>query len=422
MRLYVGLAVFALMAWGSCSVASAAGVTPGWECVPTTAGLPVTSGGAGPSPSCSSGTAVLAPTYVASGVGGKPTVEFSTVNLQVVSGSGSTSGTVNGEGNLIVGYAENPNNHKQTGSNDLVVGINNGWSGYGELVGGANNQASGDYATAFGATNTASGEYSLAAGHVNTPSGFYSTAIGGEYNTASGFHSSITGGEYNRATDQFSSITGGCSGLAGAGQPQYNTCASSGFESVTGGQFNVATDLFSSISGGCDGQAGSVSSSTANAVKPDDYGSGPPCTSGAESISGGQNNDALDPFTSVAGGCDNVAGTGDVSNGDYDCAPGNESTIGGDHNDVTGQFTSISGGQYGHASGVGSAISGGNGNTVSSTASISGGDLNTASGSSSISGGQSNTASGYDTAIAGGLSESLSTEYDTRAGNTVFGP
>jgi hypothetical protein len=48
--------------------------------------------------------------------------------------------------------------------------------------------------------------------------------------------------------------------------------------------------------------------------------------------------------------------------------------------------------------------------------------LNSASGSSSISGGQSNTASGYDTAIAGGLSESLSTEYDTRAGNTVFAP
>src|SRR2546427_4427760 len=82
-------------------------VRPGWECVPTAAGNPVTSGGIGATPSCSSGTAVLAPTFVSSGVGGKPTVRFSGVNVQIVSGSGSTSGAVNGEGNLIIGYAEN---------------------------------------------------------------------------------------------------------------------------------------------------------------------------------------------------------------------------------------------------------------------------------------------------------------------------
>ena len=65
------------------------------------------SGGTGASPVCSAGTtAVLAPTYVPTDVGGKPTVVFSTVNVQIVSGSGSTGGAVNGEGNLIVGYAE----------------------------------------------------------------------------------------------------------------------------------------------------------------------------------------------------------------------------------------------------------------------------------------------------------------------------
>ena len=109
-------------------VTAAWAVSPGWECVPTAAGQAVVSGGTGSAPSCGSGsTAVLAPTYVSSGVDGKPTVEFSTVNVQVVSGSGSTSKTpTNGVGNLIVGYAEDPGKLAQSGSNDLVVGSGNG--------------------------------------------------------------------------------------------------------------------------------------------------------------------------------------------------------------------------------------------------------------------------------------------------------
>jgi hypothetical protein len=73
------------------SIAGAAlATTPGWECVPTTAGQAVVSGGTGAAPSCGSGTtAVLAPTFVSSGVGGKPTVQLSGVNLQVINGSGS---------------------------------------------------------------------------------------------------------------------------------------------------------------------------------------------------------------------------------------------------------------------------------------------------------------------------------------------
>src|SRR5205807_5361095 len=92
--------VFASGAW--------AAVTPGWECVPATAGQAVVSGGTGSAPSCDpSTTAVLAPTFVPSGVGGKPTVQFAAVNVQIVSGSGSTTGAVNGLGNLAIGYAEN---------------------------------------------------------------------------------------------------------------------------------------------------------------------------------------------------------------------------------------------------------------------------------------------------------------------------
>src|SRR5437764_1129197 len=83
-------------AWGA--------ATPGWECVPATAGQPVLSGGTGSTPSCGAGTtSVLAPTFVAAGVGGKATVQLSGVNVQIVDGAGSTS-TLNGTGNLVLGY------------------------------------------------------------------------------------------------------------------------------------------------------------------------------------------------------------------------------------------------------------------------------------------------------------------------------
>src|SRR5919204_3281661 len=108
-----------------------AAVTPGWECIPTTAGQPVVSGGTGSAPSCGAGTtAVLAPTYVASGVGGKPTVQFAAVNVQIVSGSGATDAAVNGKGNLVIGYDENPASRPQTGSHDLILGERNAWTGY----------------------------------------------------------------------------------------------------------------------------------------------------------------------------------------------------------------------------------------------------------------------------------------------------
>jgi hypothetical protein len=91
-------------------------------CVPSTPSTPLTS--ASSTGTCASGTAVALPAssqaqqtlisilpyvnYQPSGIGNKPTIQVSGVNVQVVSGSGSTSGTPNGEGNLIVGYAENP--------------------------------------------------------------------------------------------------------------------------------------------------------------------------------------------------------------------------------------------------------------------------------------------------------------------------
>jgi trimeric autotransporter adhesin len=182
------------------SVASAT-VTPGWECVPTTAGQAVVSGGTGNAPSCAAGTtAVLAPTYVASGVGGKPTVEFSTLNVQVVSGSGSTSGPVNGMGNLVIGYGEKPGT--QTGSNNLILGYGQSYTSYGAIVGGSYNFSTGPFTDVFGESDKASG--------------YAASVTGGIHNFAEGMNSVVTGGQKNKAKGLYSSVDGGSENVAGS--------------------------------------------------------------------------------------------------------------------------------------------------------------------------------------------------------------
>ena len=65
--------------------------------------------------------------YIGAGVGGKPTIQFSGVNVQVVNGEGKTA-TTNGEGNLVIGYDENP--RAQTGSHNLILGEEQEFTAY----------------------------------------------------------------------------------------------------------------------------------------------------------------------------------------------------------------------------------------------------------------------------------------------------
>ena len=84
-------------------------------CIPTKPGKPIVSGEAGTckntktvtySPLALPGQGGLETlnkilphlSYVESGVAGKPTIEFSGVNVQLLSGAGSTNGAVNGTG------------------------------------------------------------------------------------------------------------------------------------------------------------------------------------------------------------------------------------------------------------------------------------------------------------------------------------
>jgi hypothetical protein len=141
---------------------------------------------------------------------GQPTVRFTGVNLQVVSGSGSTAGAVNGRGNLIVGYNEN-NGDTKTGSHNLIVGPQHTYTGYSGLVAGINNTISGNYASVSGGgSNTASGNSaSVSGGSLNTASGNSASVSGGGGNTASSLSASVSGGFDNTASGLYASVSGG---------------------------------------------------------------------------------------------------------------------------------------------------------------------------------------------------------------------
>jgi hypothetical protein len=77
------------------------------------------------------------------------TVLISGANLKVVSGEGSTDATINGTGNIIIGYDENSGDDK-SGSHNLVVGTDHTYSSYGGIVVGYNNSITGQYSSVSG--------------------------------------------------------------------------------------------------------------------------------------------------------------------------------------------------------------------------------------------------------------------------------
>jgi hypothetical protein len=208
-------------------------------------------------------------------------VRFTAVNVQVVSGSGSTAGAVNGRGNLVIGYDEAPNS--QSGSHNLVLGSHQAYTSYGSIVAGSHNFANGQY-----------------------------SAVLGEGNSVTGAYATVTGGIFNHAADRLSAISGGCKNVTGSGGVG-NFCSGPGLESVSGGYSNVAAGPISSISGGYANQANGSRSS----------------------VAGGEFNIAGDQFSFIGAGCDNLTGPG--SNIIVGCDPGAEAILGGFAQHVTTQ-------------------------------------------------------------------------------------
>jgi hypothetical protein len=278
-------------------------------------------------------------------VDGQPTVRFSGVDVQIVNGTGATD-TANGAGNLILGYDRNLYSTARTGSHDLVIGDDNGWTSSAGAVFGTANTISGTSATVTGGDN-------------NTASGPYSSVTGGNFNMASGSSSAVLGGASNAASGDYSATLGGQSNVA------------SGFTAaVSGGIGNKATAMSSSVTGGSDNVASN----------------GPHCTNvpAASSVTGGRFNTASGCYSSVSGGGFNVVSTGNLASGDYSSISGGHTNTaaglvsavsGGFHNTPTGDVATISGGRDNGATQNSSTVGGGIGRTVTTANGFTAGNL-----------------------------------------------
>ena len=223
-------------------------------CIPTVAGKAIVSGSAGtckntktvtyspldlPGPGGLETLNKILPhmSFLESGVGGKPTIALTGVNLQLLSGSGATNGAVNGEGNLVIGYDENSGKHAQSGSHDLILGEEQTFTSFAGILGGRVNTISGPFASVIGGQhNTASGEAAwVGAGQNNLANGFESSISGGQLNEA-GFVASVSGGAQNHASR----------GSAWVGGGRENNAAAE-FASIFGGKGLKAEKEFEAI-------------------------------------------------------------------------------------------------------------------------------------------------------------------------------
>jgi len=156
-------------------------------------------------------------------------ITFSGVNVSIVNGSGTTSGPVNGLGNLIVGYNETRDiggPDDRSGSHNIIVGSTHNYSSYGGFVAGHFNNITGPYASVSG-------------GYGNTAGGSFASVSGGLSNDAAAMYASVAGGYNNTASGQSASIGGGLNNVAGGQEA-----------SVAGGEQNTAGGRAATVSGG----------------------------------------------------------------------------------------------------------------------------------------------------------------------------
>ena len=166
-------------------------------------------------------------THQQNGVAG-PHITFRGANVHIVNGLNSTT-SVNGLGNLIIGYDEVPGSGlgptDRGGSHNLVIGPFHAF------------------------TQAALGGF--VAGEQNTISNQAASVTGGQFNSATGPQSSVTGGQSNQATGPLSSVSGGAGNTASGGGSsvtggELNTAAGNG-ASGTGGQNNTAASDFQNL-------------------------------------------------------------------------------------------------------------------------------------------------------------------------------
>lgn len=167
---------------------------------------------------------------------GQDTWNLSGLNVRLDNGAGSTYGTSNGLGNLILGYNESEGGHRdaegnymegevRVGSHNLVVGAGHTYGSNGSLLGGYNNALFGQGASILsGQASLATGSWSailggldnratatstcVSGGHSNTASGDRASVAGGLLNTSAGIATSILGGQYMQVLEQYETASG----------------------------------------------------------------------------------------------------------------------------------------------------------------------------------------------------------------------
>ncbi len=217
-------------------------------------------------------------------------IHFSGVNVHIDNGLGATNGnpeepdsinpddtSVNGLGNLIVGYNEpfpSSEFNDKSGSHNVIIGHGHSYSSFGgttvgqdnrilapytSVTGGIRNRAGGEYSSVSGG----SGNWALAKGssisggsdNLIQNTGEYASISGGSYHEATGENSSISGGVLNTAHGENSSITGGRSGITRG----YNSTVSGGFANTANGDYSTVSGGHArSVDGESDWAAGSL--------------------------------------------------------------------------------------------------------------------------------------------------------------------
>jgi len=161
---------------------------------------------------------------------------------------------------------------------------------------------------------------------------------------------------------------------------------------MTGGNQNEVYDWYSTIGGGRNNKAGTLDGNATG-----QYGA---------TVSGGSVNIASGLLTTVSGGYNNT------SSGDY------STTGGGQANISSNTYTTVAGGFQNQATALSATIAGGQNNTATSSyTTIGGGSANSVSGmDATIAGGSSNSASGGYSFIGGGGSNTASGAYSVIPG------
>jgi outer membrane murein-binding lipoprotein Lpp len=242
-------------------------------------------------------------------------IVFEDTNLIVRNGTGSTDGTVDGKGNIVIGYNEIDEDSFRTGSHNLVLGMANSYSGFGGIIAGYNNVQTGEFSSILG-------------GEENTVSGTHAVVIAGESNRASANNSVIIAGSTNEVDAQGSVIVTGL-----------NNDISSVFSAVVGGNTNDATGAYSAILGGASNTASGESSV----------------------VAGGQTGEAAGRSSAILAGLGNTAGssTSAVVGGNNNVADApNSSILGGYDNITTANNSSVGGGYWNEADTIGAWVAG----------------------------------------------------------------